>query len=138
MSEFWKNADEVSTAIIGMLDRTFQDASIKVKAEGLKNLLVFNYSDPEVTLWLDSRSDTLKYGAGAPPGTPDVQMNLSADDAHRTWSNKLNVMVSIAKRKIILVGNATRVLKLVPLLRIMAVNYNEQLKAMGKESIILQ
>jgi hypothetical protein len=35
------------------------------------------------------------------------------------------------------VGNATRVLKLVPLLRIMAINYNEQLKAMGKEAIIL-
>jgi hypothetical protein len=138
MSEFWKNAEEVTTAIIGMFDRTFKDPSIKAKAEGLKNLLVFNYADPDVTIWIDSRGDTLAYGTGTPPGTADVQMNLSADDAHRTWSNKLNVMVSIAKRKIILVGNATRVLKLVPLLRILAVNYNEQLKAMGKESIILQ
>jgi hypothetical protein len=137
MSEFWKNAEEVKTAIIGMFDRTFKDPTIKTKAESLKNLLVFNYADPEITVWLDSRGEKLNYGAGDPPGKADVQMNLSADDAHRTWSNKLNVMVSIAKKKIVLVGNATRVLKLVPLLRILAVNYNEQLKEMGKESIIL-
>ena len=137
MSEFWNNAEEVSTAILGMFDKTFADASIKAKAEGLKNLLVFNYKDPDVTIWIDSRGEELNYGSGSPPDKADVQMNLSADDAHRTWSNKMNVMVSIAKKKIELVGNATRVLKLVPLLRIMAVKYNEKLKEMGKEAIIL-
>lgn len=138
MSEFWNNAEEVSTAIIGMFDKTFRDAGIKAKAEGLKNLLVFRYTDPEVVVWMDSRGGNLAYGSGEPPGKSDVQMSLSADDAHRTWSNKLNVMVSIAKKKIVLLGNATQVLKLVPLLRILAVNYNEKLREMGKASIILE
>jgi alkyl sulfatase BDS1-like metallo-beta-lactamase superfamily hydrolase len=138
MSEFWNNPQEVSTAILGMFDKTFEDPAIKEKAEGLKNLLVFNYTDPALTIWLDSRGGKLVYGDGTPPGPADVQMNLSADDAHRTWSNKMNVMVSIAKKKIVLVGNATRVLKLIPLLRIMAENYNKKLEEMGKGSIVLR
>ncbi len=137
MSEFWKDAEEVSTAILGMFERTFQDPTVKAKGEALNNLLVFNYSDPEITIWIDSRGEEINYGAGDPPDKADVQMNLSADNAHRVWSNKLNIMVSIAKKKIAIVGNATKILKLAPLLRIFAVNYKEQIKEMGKESILL-
>jgi alkyl sulfatase BDS1-like metallo-beta-lactamase superfamily hydrolase len=138
MSEFWNNAEEVSKAIIGMFDRTFEDPVIRAKGEKIKNLLVFNYRDPDVTIWIDSRGEDIKYGAGDPPGEPDVQMTLSADDAHRTWSNKFNVMLGITRRKIIITGNAAKILKLIPLQRRFAAAYNEVLREMGKESIILQ
>jgi len=137
MSEFWKDAEEVSTAILGMFEKTFQDEQVKSKVAGLDVLLTYVYSDPDVTIWFDTRDGKLEYGAGVPPGKPAVQFTLSADDAHRVWSNKLNVMVSIAKKRIKLEGNATRILKLTPLLRTFALRYNEKLKEMGKGSIIL-
>jgi alkyl sulfatase BDS1-like metallo-beta-lactamase superfamily hydrolase len=137
MSEFWENAEEVSTAILGMFDKTFEDQQVKSKVEGLNVLITYVYSDPDITIWFDTRDGKIEYGAGDPPGKADVRFTLSADDAHRVWSNKLNVMVSIAKRKIKLEGNATRILKLTPLLRKFASNYNEKLKDMGKESIVL-
>ncbi|MFZ5569504.1 MAG: SCP2 sterol-binding domain-containing protein [Thermodesulfobacteriota bacterium] len=137
MSEFWKNTEEVSTAILGMFDKTFADEAVKSKVAGLNVLLAYCYSDPDITIWFDSREGKVTYGAGEPPGKPDVKFTLSADDAHRVWSNKLNVMVSIAKRKIKLEGNATRILKLTPLLRTFAMNYNAKLTEMGKASIIL-
>lgn len=137
MSEFWQNAEEVSTAILGMFEKTFQDEQVKSKVASLNVLLAYVYSDPDITIWFDSRDGKVEYGTGEPPGKPAVKFTLSADDAHRVWSNKLNVMVSIAKKKIKLEGNATRILKLTPLLRTFAVNYNAKLKDMGKESIIL-
>ncbi|MBU0991918.1 MAG: SCP2 sterol-binding domain-containing protein [Proteobacteria bacterium] len=137
MSEFWNNAEEVSTAITGMFEKTFADEAIKSKVASLNVMLAYCYSDPDITIWFDSTDGKVAYGTGEPPGKPHVKFTLSADDAHRVWSNKLNVMVSIAKRKIKLEGNATRILKLTPLLRTFALNYNEKLKEMGKESIIL-
>jgi hypothetical protein len=53
------------------------------------------------------------------------------------WSNQFNVVLGIAKKKIVINGNATKILKLIPLLRRFAVNYNATLRQMGKESIIL-
>lgn len=137
MSEFWSNGEEVEKAIIGMFDRTFEDPVIRAKGEGIKNLVLFNYHDPDVKIWVDSRGEELAYGAGDPPGEPDVQMALSSDDAHRTWSNKFNVMLGITRRKVVVTGNATKVLKLIPLLRKFAIAYNEVLREIGKESIIL-
>lgn len=137
MSEFWNNAEEISTAVLGMMEKSFEDPEIREKGEALNVLLAFNYSDPDVIIWIDARNGSLNYGTGTPPEKPEVQMSLSSDNAHRVWSNKLNVMVSIARKKIVVDGSATRILKLAPLLRIFAVSYTEKLKEMGKESIIL-
>ncbi|MEW6440793.1 MAG: SCP2 sterol-binding domain-containing protein [bacterium] len=137
MSEFWNSGEEVSKAVIGMFDKSLEDPAIRDKMESLKNLLVFTYHDPEVRIWIDSRGDVLRFGTGDPPGPPDVEMALCADDAHRTWSNRFNVMVAITRKKIKLTGNATKVLKLTPLLRKLALAYNETLREIGKESIIL-
>ncbi len=138
MSEFWKDAEEVSKAVIGMFDRAYSDPELRAKAEGLNNLLMYEYHDPEVRIWLDTRGGTLRYGSGDPPGQPDVVMALSADDAHRTWSNKFNVMLAITRKKIRITGNAAKILKLAPLLRRFTEAYNEVLREMGKESIILR
>ena len=138
MGEFWSSAEEVSKAVLGMMDRAYQDPGLKSKAAAINNLLVFKYHDPDVKIWIDSRGGTLTYGTGEPPGVPDVQMSLSADDAHRTWSNRLNVMVAMTKRKVVISGNATKILKLTPLLRKFTEAYNEVLKEMGKESTILR
>ena len=138
MAEFWSSTEEVSKAVLGMLGKAYQDPVIKSKAAAMNNLLVFKYHDPDVQIWIDSRGGTLNYGSGDPPGHPDVQMSLSADDAHRTWSNKLNVMVAMTKRKVVISGNATKILKLTPLLKKFTEAYNEVLKEMGKESIILR
>lgn len=120
-----------------MLDKSFKDEYIRKKGEDIRNLVVFKYHDPDLVIWVDSRSDEAEYGAGEPPDEPDVIIVVSSDDTHRVWSNKFNVMLGIARKKIIITGNATKILKLIPLLRRFAVNYNATLREIGKESIIL-
>jgi hypothetical protein len=46
--------------------------------------------------------------------------------------------VGITRKKVKVTGDATKVLKLTPLLRKFAIAYNETLREMGKESIILE
>jgi len=137
MSQFWNSADEYAKAVVGMLDKAFQVPVIRAKEKELRNLLVFSYHDPEVTVWIDSRGEKTKWGAGPLPGEPDVVMSLCADDGHRSWSNKFNVILGIARRKIKVTGDATKVLKLTPLLRKFAIAYNDTLREMGREDIIL-
>ena len=137
MSQFWNSPEEVKKAVLGMLDKSFEDEYIRKKGEDIKNLVVFNYHDPDLAIWVDSRSGETEFGADDPPDEPGVIISASSDDAHRVWSNKFNVMLGIARKKIIITGNATKILKLIPLLRRFAVNYNATLREIGKESIIL-
>jgi putative sterol carrier protein len=137
MSIFWDNPEEIKSAVLGMLDKSLEDEHIRKKGEGIENLVVFKYHDPDLSIWVDSRNGDVKYGADDPPGEPDVTIAASSDDAHRVWSNKFNVMLGIARKKIIISGNATKILKLIPLLRKFADYYNATLSEIDKESIIL-
>ena len=70
-------------------------------------------------------------GTGIPSGTPDLTMSLSADDAHRSWSNKLNPVMAITRKKIRVKGSATGLLKLAPKLKKVAVIYKKVLTDLG-------
>lgn len=137
MSIYWNNPEEIKSAVLGMLDKSLKDEYIRQKGESIKNLVVFKYHDPDLSIWVDSRNGDIKYGAGDPPDEPDVAIAASSDDAHRVWSNKFNVMLGIARKKIIICGNATKILKLIPLLRKFAEYYNATLIEIDKEPIIL-
>lgn len=137
MSIFWNNSEEIKSAVLGMLDKSLEDEHIRKKGEGIENLVLFNYHDPDLSIWVDSRNGDINFGADDPPGEPDVTITASSDDAHRVWSNRFNVMLGIARKKIIISGNATKILKLIPLLRKFADYYNATLSEIDKESIIL-
>ena len=138
MSQYWKSADEVYEAVTGMLGKAAEDPVIVKKTEGLKYMVLYEYTDPDLRIWIDSRGEETTFGRGDPPEEPNIVMSLSADDAHKAWSNKLNVMVAIARRKLRIRGEATKLLKMTPLLKRWAVCYNNQLREMGLEGIILE
>lgn len=80
---------------------------------------------------VDCRKDAFVIGTGKPPDTPDLTMSLSADDAHRSWMNKLNPVMAITRKKIRVKGSATGLLKLVPKLKKVAVIYAQTLTDLG-------
>lgn len=51
-------------------------------------------------------------------------MSMSADDAHRSWSSKLNPMIAIACKQIQVKRSAAGLLKLIPKLKRVAEIYN--------------
>ena len=138
--EFWKDTNEAMTTIKKMFEAAFADPELGESMKKLKQVILFDYSEdgPGAKVWLDCRDGKLSTGIGEPPATPDLVMSCSADDGHRSWSNKLNPVVAITRKKVRVKGSATGLLKLAPKLKKMAVLYNQVLTDNGMADKIIK
>jgi hypothetical protein len=138
--EFWKDSDEAAATVLKLQEACFKDPDLGASMKKVNQLIVYDYSEsgPGCKVWVDCRNNQLSAGTGEPPGTPDLVMSLSADDAHRAWSNKLNPIVAITRRKIRVKGSATGLLKLSPKLKRTAELYNQVLREVGMADKILK
>ena len=138
--EFWKDTNEAMTTIKKMFEAAFADPELGESMKKLKQVILFDYSEdgPGAKVWLDCRDGKLSTGIGEPPATPDLIMSCSADDGHRSWSNKLNPVVAITRKKVRVKGSATGLLKLAPKLKKMAVLYNQVLTDNGMADKIIK
>ena len=131
--EFWNDGKEPIKAFLKMFEKCVDEPELNKGLKKVNQLILFDYTqdDPECSFWVDCRGEEVKAGQGKPDGEPDLVMSLSADDAHRSWSNKLNPVMAITRKKIIVKGSATGLLKLAPKLKKVAVFYNEALEELG-------
>ena len=138
--EFWKDPQEAVTAIKKMWENVGKDAELREAARKVNQLIVFDYTEdgPGCAVWVDCRDDGFTVGTGIPEGSPDLTMSLSADNAHRSWSNKLNPVMAITLKKIRIKGSATGLLKLVPKLKKVAFIYNQGLTDLGMADKIMK
>ncbi len=138
--EYWKDPKEVVTAVVKMFEECAKDPELLGGLKKVNQLILFDYTEsgPDCSIWIDCRNDDFKVGGGKPSENPDLTMSLSADDAHRSWSNKLNPVMAITRKKIRVKGSATGLLKLAPKLKKVAVIYEKVLNDMGLGSISLK
>ena len=131
--EYWKNPEECVTAVKKMWEDVEKDAELREGARKVNQLILFDYTEsgPGCAVWVDCRNGAFEIGTGIPSGTPDLTMSLSADDAHRSWSNKLNPVMAITRKKIRVKGSAVGLLKLAPKLKKVAVIYEKTLTDLG-------
>ncbi len=137
MSKYWSNAEEMEKAVLGVIEKCFEDPELRAVGEGLGKTVSFNYNDPDVSIWIESKDESIKWGEGQAPTEPDVELSLTADDGHKVWSNKLNLLMAIGRKKIKIKGNPAQLLKLAPMIKKATPHYHEVLREIGKESIIL-
>jgi putative sterol carrier protein len=138
--EYWKDANEPVKAFLELFNRALQDEELKQGLKKVNQLVWFDYTEdgPNCSFHVDSRGDQLLVAPGKPAEAPDLTMSLSADDAHRSWSNKLNPVMAITRKKIRIKGSATGLLKLAPKLKKISVIYQGVLKDMGWEDKIMK
>ena len=138
--EFWKDTKEPIDAFLKMFEGCMKDPEMSEGLKKVNQLILFDYTQdgPDCAFWVDTRGGKLSAGAGKPSDKPDLVMSLSADDAHRSWSNKLNPVMAITRGKIKVKGSATGLLKLAPKLKKVAEIYNQVLKDTGQEAKILK
>jgi hypothetical protein len=137
MSKYWKDADELIEVFTELFTRMSEDPELGPKISHLGQVIVFKYNDPDAQFWFDGRDGASDFGTGEPPAPFKVRLSLSADDGHRSWSNKLNPVMAITRKKTKVDGNATGLLKLQPLLKKVAVVYNQLLEDKGMSDKIL-
>ena len=84
----------------------------------------FNYTAPECTMTLTAANGEYRLIRGARDNaTPDVELTMTGDVAHKFWTGELNVMGAITTREIGVVGSLGKVMRLAPLIKT-AVRYN--------------
>lgn len=138
--EYWKDQSEPITAFLKLFEAASQDQELKTGLGKVNQLIWFDYTEdgPECSFHVDCRGGKIEYNPGKPAEQADLVMSLSADDAHRSWSNKLNPVMAITRRKIRVKGSATGLLKLAPKLKKVAVIYNKVLVDLGWQDKILK
>jgi putative sterol carrier protein len=138
--EFWQDTKQPIDAFLKMFDKCMKDPELSEGLKKVNQLILFDYTQdgPDCSFWIDTRGGKLTAGPGKPSETPHLVMSLSADDAHRSWSNKLNPVMAITRGKIKVKGSATGLLKLAPKLKRVAELYNEVLKESGMDDKILK
>ena len=138
--EFWQDTKEPIEAFLKMFEKCMVDPELSVGLKKVNQVILFDYTQdgPDCSFWIDTRGGKLTAGAGKPSDKPDLIMSLSADDAHRSWSNKLNPVMAITRGKIKVKGSATGLLKLAPKLKRVAELYNEVLQESGQADKILK
>lgn len=138
--EYWKNEEEPIRAFLKLFESAAKDEELATGLKKVNQLIWFDYTEngPNCSFWVDCRNGKLDVGPGKPAEDPDMTMSLSADDAHRSWSNKLNPVMAITRRKIRVKGSATGLLKLAPKLKKVAQIYEGALRELGWEDKILK
>jgi len=69
--------------------------------------------------------------------TAEINLKMSADDAHRFWQGKLNMTVALAKKQVQVAGPMAKMMKLLPALRPAFPRYVEFLQANGHADKVL-
>jgi len=138
--EYWKDETEPITAFLKLFEEAKKDEELSNGLKKVNQLIWFDYTEngPDCSFHIDCRGGKIESAAGKPSDTPDLVMSLSADDAHRSWSNKLNPVMAITRRKIRVKGSATGLLKLAPKLKKVAAIYESVLKDLGWQDKILK
>ena len=77
----------------------------------------FVFTDPEASITLVARSGEQSVHYGDYGESPDVQLSMSGDVAHRFWMGEINVMSAILTRQIVAEGPLDKIMELKPLIK---------------------
>ena len=119
---------KTSEQLYGYISELFAEiATLPEARETLKTLTLsvqFNYTAPDCTMTLMAADGEYRIIRGAcDNATPDVELTMTGDVAHRFWTGELNVMGAITTREIGVNGSLGKVMRLAPLIKT-AVRYN--------------
>ena len=138
--KYWTDPSQPIRAFVRLFEKGSEDEELRTSMQKVDQLIWFDYTQdgPDCSFHVDSRGGKSLVGPGKPGEEPDLIMSLSADDAHLSWSNKLNPVTAIATRRIKVKGSPTALLKLAPKLKKVSQVYAEALKELGWEDKILR
>jgi putative sterol carrier protein len=133
----FKDQAEVYQYIGGIFEEALADPELGQKFAASGVILRVTYSDPDSVLTVDMPSKKVFYGEDAQNGPkPVVEMSMKADVAHRFWLGEVNITTAMAKGQVKAKGPIPKILKLVPLTKILFPRYRESLIRSGRTDLV--
>jgi putative sterol carrier protein len=133
----FKDQTEVYQYIGGIFEEALADPELGQKFAASGVILRVTYSDPDSVLTVDMPSKKVFHGEDARNGPkPVVEMSMKADVAHRFWLGEVNITTAMAKGQVKAKGPIPKILKLVPLTKILFPRYRESLIRSGRTDLV--
>ena len=121
---------ETSEQLHSYISELFEEiATLPEAQEALESLTLsvrFNYSMPDCVMTLTAANGEYTLSCDACNDvTPDVELTMTGDVAHRFWTGELNVMGAITTREIGINGSLGKIMRLTPLIKL-AIQHNKE------------
>lgn len=120
---------ETSEQLYRYISKLFEEiATLPEAQEALKTLTLcvrFHYTMPDcvITLNIANGEYTISQDVSTDV-TPDVELSMTGDVAHKFWIGELNVMGAITTREIEIAGSLGKIMRLTPLIKV-AIRHNK-------------
>jgi putative sterol carrier protein len=123
---------EIHATLGAFLDEITKAEDMRPRFTAADTSFLVTYSDPDARTLVDCTVDP-PLVVNDPPAdaTAEINLTMSADDAHRFWQGKLNMTVALAKKQVQVSGPMGKMLKLLPAMRPAFPRYREFLEANG-------
>ena len=127
---------ETSEQLYSYISELFEElAALPEVQEALESLALcvrFNHTMPDCVITLTisdgtytiSNDGTISHNA-SDNTTPDVELTMTGDVAHKFWTGELNVMGAITTREIGISGSLGKIMRLSPLIKA-AIRHNKK------------
>lgn len=128
--------DELRRYVGGIFEVAMADPELGPKLAGTGLVLALRCTEPDSGLVLDLPGGVVHQGLDAGP-PPSATMTMSTDTANRYWQGTVNLTFAMARRTVTVDGGVTRLLQLAPLSKRLFPRYVEQLRADGREDLLV-
>lgn len=127
---------ETSEQLYSYISELFEELAalpeVQEALESLKLCVRFNHTMPDCVMTLTisdgtytiSNTGTISHNAND-HRTPDVELTMTGDVAHKFWTGELNVMGAITTREIGISGSLGKIMRLSPLIKA-AIRHNKK------------
>lgn len=127
--------DELRRYVGGIFEAALADPETGPKLEATGLVLRMECSEPASRLTIDLPGKVVHQGAAGPE--PGATMAMSTETANAYWQGKVNLPMAMARKKVTVDGSVSSLLALAPLSKKLFPAYVEQLRADGREDLIL-
>jgi putative sterol carrier protein len=119
----------------GIFEKAFEDPGIGAKLQATGITLLVKSTNPDSQFTLDMTNK--KVIPGDTDLEPSATMTMSADMQNAYWQGKVNLPFAMARGQVKVQGNVAQLLKLAPLSKSLYPVYVDQLKADGRDDLIV-
>jgi hypothetical protein len=127
----FESSAQVYQYIGGLFYKLKEDSEVSSQVKATNLVIRFSYFEPDAKITIDARSGREEIIYGNCDLIPDVELTMSSDIAHEFWLGRLNVMAAITKRQIIPSGSLSKIMKLIPIIKLAIKIYPQHLKEIG-------
>lgn len=129
----FSSTQEAEDVLSKFMEHITTDPELRPKFVAAATSFRANYHEPECTISLVTTVDppVVKSGAAAKAEDVEVEMFMSADDAHKFWLGELNIPMALARRRVKVEGPIGKLLKLLPALQPAFAKYRVYLEERG-------